>query len=93
VTVPSITTVQPRTRRWGRFRGAWAVLVLLLSALDHLVTAVIGSRPAAAIVRRFAAPIAAAWRSGRLRLASTSPVVYLASPASERNHDDGSTSR
>lgn len=92
MTVPVITTAQPRPRRWGRLRGCWAVFVLLLSALDHLVSAVIGSRPVTCTVRRFAVPVAAAWRSGRYRR-PTPPVVYLASPASERNQDDGSTRR
>jgi hypothetical protein len=94
VTGPAVITTAPdRPRRWGRLRGTWAVIALLLSALDHLVAAVIGCLPIAVIVRRFAVPVAAAWRSGRRRTASTSPVVYLASPASKRSHDDGRTCR
>lgn len=92
--IATITTA-PARPRWGRLRGSWAVAVLLLSALDHLVTAVIGSRPVACIVRRFAAPVSAAWRSGRRRRpVAAQPamsLVYVASPARERNHDDGST--
>lgn len=60
-----ITTVPVRPRRWGRLRGTWAVIALLLSALDHLAAAVVGCRPIAVTVRRFAAPLGAAWRSAR----------------------------
>lgn len=94
--VVTITTVRPRPRPWGRLRGTWAVVVLLLSALDHLVAAFAGWRPIAWTIRRFAAPIAAAWRSGRDRPVPSQPatsLVYVTSPASERTHDDGSTSR
>lgn len=96
MTVTRITTAPDRPRRWGRLRGTWAVVVLLLSALDHLVAAITGCRTLARIARRFSDPIAAAWRSGRRRPVASQPatsLIYVATPASERNHDDGSTRR
>lgn len=87
-----ITTVQPRPRPWGRLRGTWAVAVLLLSALDHLAAAVTGWPPVAWTARRFAAPVAAAWRSARHRPARSQldTVIYV---DTEGGHDDGRTSR
>jgi len=82
-----ITTATRRRRPWGRARGTAAVIVLLTSALDHLISAITGCRPIAATVRRFAAPIAAAWRSAAWRTSSSTAVRIWTAPADERTSD------
>jgi hypothetical protein len=81
----------PRRRPWGRARGTVAVAALLLTALDHLATAVIGWPPIAYMTRRVAAPIADAWRAAAWRTAPAGPVAIITirtPPAPERNTDD-----
>ncbi len=52
-------------------RGLVAVLVLLISAVDALVTAAVGLPPIAWCVRRFAAVVRDAYRLGRFGPPST----------------------
>lgn len=95
MTVTRITSSPRRRRRWGRLRGTWAVLALLLTALDHLVSAVTGCRPIAVTARRIAAPIAAAWRSAAWRTSSAATVTIRTMPGpdpEERNNGDGLSS-
>jgi hypothetical protein len=87
MTVTRITTAPRRRRPWGRLRGTGAVAVLLISALDHLVSAITGLRPLAVTIRQFAAPIAAAWRSAAWRTASPATVTIRTMPADERTND------
>lgn len=76
----TITTAPRRRRRWGRLRGTAAVIVLLLSALEALVSAVTGWPPLTCIVRRFAAPVAAAYRTGARRTVPAGPPVIIRTP-------------
>jgi hypothetical protein len=66
--------------------------VLLLSALDHLVTALIGWPPAAWMARTIAAPIRDTWRAAAWRSSPRNPVsvITIRTPAApERTADDG----
>jgi hypothetical protein len=86
----------PRRRPWGRARGVAAVAALLLSALDHLATALIGWPPAAYMARRVAAPIAEAWRAAAWRTTPAAPVAVITirtPPAPERTPDDANPTR
>ncbi len=71
-----ITTAPRRRRPWGRVRGTVAVLMLLLSALEALLSAVTGY-PLALTARRIARPIAAAWRSATCRPVPAGPAVTI----------------
>lgn len=59
----------------GLMRGVWAVVVLLVSAVDHYLTACIGTRPVAWHARRIASVISDAWRRGRFGPPSTCTAV------------------
>jgi hypothetical protein len=92
----TLITAAPRRRRpWGRLHGAVAVAALLLSGLDQLISAVTGWPPLAYACRRAAAPIAAVYRAASSRPSAAPPVVtiYAVPLPTERNHDDGITSR
>jgi hypothetical protein len=82
---------QPRQRcPWGRMRGTLAVASLLLSALDHLVTALIGWPPVAWMARAIAAPITETWRTAR-RGPRRTPIAIITirtPPAPERTTGD-----
>jgi hypothetical protein len=81
-------------RPWGRTHGTIAVAALLLSALDHLTTALIGWPPVAYMARRVAAPIAAAYRSAAWRstpIRPTAIVTIRTTPAPERTPDNAHT--
>lgn len=83
-------------RPWGRARGILAVAALLLSALDHLVTALIGWPPIAWMARTIAAPIAAAWRSAAWWSPPIRPtaIITIRTPAPpEGNTSDANSTR
>lgn len=84
---------EARQRRpWGRTRGALAVAALLLSALDHLVTALIGWPPVEWMARMIAEPIAEAWRSAAWHTPRRAPIAIITirtPPAPERTTEDG----
>jgi hypothetical protein len=88
----TITTAPRKRRRWGRLRGTAAVIVLLLSALEALVSAVTGWPPLTYVVRRFAATLAAAYRTAAHRPVPAGPPVVIRvapAPAHEGNPDHG----
>lgn len=63
-------TSAPRRRRTGRdwraiTRGAWAVVVLCTSALDHLIAALAGTRPVAWCARTLASALREEYRRAR----------------------------
>lgn len=94
MTAPVTSACQRRP--WGRVRGTLAVASLLLSALDHLVTALIGWPPAAWMARTIAAPVTEAWRGAAWRSPRRSPISVITirtSPAPERNPDDANPTR
>ena len=81
---------------WGRARGTLAVASLLLSALDHLVTALIGWPPVAWMARTIAAPIVEAWRAAAWRTVRRNPIAIITirtPPAPERTTDDADSTR
>jgi hypothetical protein len=81
----------PRRRPWGRTHGTLAVAALLLSAADHLFTALVGWPPLAWAARRIAAPIAATWRAAAWRSAPIGPtaIITIRTPtAPERTPND-----
>jgi len=55
---------RPARPRWGRLRGLAAVVALLLSAADVLISAVTGWPPAVRTWRRLSDRIATAYRRG-----------------------------
>lgn len=83
-----ITTAHRRRRRWGRVRGTIAVAMLLLTALEALLSAVTGWPPVTWTARRIAAPFAAAWRSAAWRTIPSVPIVTIRT-ASEGSRDHG----
>jgi hypothetical protein len=94
MTLPRTTADRSQRRPWGRTHGTIAVAALLLSALDHLVTAVIGWPPVAYMTRRVAAPIADAWRAAAWRSSPRAPIAIITirtPPAPERTTDDAHT--
>ena len=87
-----ITTAPRRRRRWGRLRGAVAVVLLLLTALEALLSAVTGWPPLTCIARRFAVPFAAAYRAAAHRPVPAGPLVTIhtpPAPTSEGSPSDG----
>jgi hypothetical protein len=88
----TITTAPRRRRRWGRLRGTAAVIVLLLSALEALLSAVTGFPPLTYIVRRFAAAFAVAYRTAAHRPVPAGPPVVIRTtpaPTSKESRIDG----
>lgn len=83
-----ITTAHRRHRRWGRIRGTIAVAVLLLTALEALLSAVTGWPPVTRVARSIAAPFAAAWRAAAWRTIPAVPIVTIRT-ASEGSRDHG----
>ena len=87
-----VTTAPRKRRRWGRLRGAVAVALLLLTALEALISAVTGWLPLSYVARRFAAPIVAAWRAAAWRSVPSVRLVTIRAtpaPADEGNPDHG----
>jgi hypothetical protein len=86
------SAIPARQRRpWGRWRGTLAVALLLLSALDQLVTALIGWPPVAWMARTIAAPMAEAWQAAAWRRPRRTPIpiITIRTPAApERTTDD-----
>jgi hypothetical protein len=91
----TLITTAPRHRRpWGRLRGTAAVALLLLSALEQLVSAATGFPPASWRIRKLTAPVRVTWREAAWQQdRPTTPVtsvIYVpartrvTSPASER---------
>lgn len=62
MTAPIITDRRPGPRRW--LRGALAVITLLASAVDALVSAVTGWPRLAYVARQLARPLRDAWHHG-----------------------------
>jgi hypothetical protein len=85
--------VTARRRPWGRTHGTIAVAALLLSALDHLATAIIGCPPVAYMTRRVAAPIAAAYRSAAWRSTPIRPTAIVTIRTPERSPHDANPTR
>jgi hypothetical protein len=77
--VYQITTAPPPPRpvrpRWGRLRGLAAVVTLLLTAADTLISAVTGWPPAARTWRRLADGIATAYHHGAAPRPRTAPMI------------------
>lgn len=91
-----ITAARRQRRPWGRARGTLAVAALLLSAADHLFTALMGWPPVAYVTRRIAAPIGDAWRSAAWRTTPAGPIaiITIRTPtAPERTTDDANPAR
>ena len=91
-----MTRPEIQRRPWGRVRGTLAVAALLLTALDHLLTALIGWPPVTWMARTIAAPIAETWRAAAWRAARRRPVAIITirtPPAPERTTDDANPTR
>lgn len=67
-----------RSRRW--VRGSAAVAALLLSAADHLATAVVGIPPLAYMARRVGVVLADEWRSAVRPSRPGRPIVIRVTP-------------
>jgi len=93
VTAARITTARRQRRPWGRTRGTLAVAALLLSALDHLTTALIGWPPIAYVTRRIAAPVGDAWRYAAWRTTPAEPIAIITIRTPERTTDDANPAR
>jgi hypothetical protein len=88
----TITNAPRRRRRWGRLRGAAAVVMLLLTAAEALLSAATGWPPLTWTARRFAAVLAAAYRTASHRPSPAGPPVVIRAtpaPAHEGNPDHG----
>jgi hypothetical protein len=86
-------TSTARRRPWGRTHGTIAVAALLATALDDLLTAVIGWPPVRYVARRFARPIADAWRSAAWRSTPREPVAIITIRTPERTPSDANPTR
>jgi hypothetical protein len=88
----TITNAPRRRRRWGRLRGTAAVIVLLLSAFEALLSAVTGWPPLTWTARRFGAAFAAAYRAAAHRPVPVGPPVVIRTapaPTSKESRIDG----
>ena len=86
----------PVRRPWGRARGTLAVAALLLSGLDHLVTALIGWPPVAWLARTITAPLGDAWRAAAYHRPRRDPIAIITirtPPAPERTSDNADPTR
>ncbi|REE96641.1 hypothetical protein [Thermomonospora umbrina] len=68
--LPEQAQDRPRSGRWARMRpvlrGLLAVALLLVTAVDALLTALIGVRPLVPLLRSLAAVLADEYRAGRV---------------------------
>lgn len=79
--VPLITDAEPPRCRFdwrGTARGIWAVIVLLVSAIDHYLAALFGVPPLAWCARQVGGVIAEAYRQGRYGPVSACTAVVSA---------------
>jgi hypothetical protein len=86
----------PHRRPWGRTHGTLAVAALLLSAADHLATALIGLPPIAWCARTIAAPVRDAWRAAAWWSAPAEPVAIITirpTTTPERTPNDANPTR